>query len=639
MSNSLYRQYRIQIRGLASIVIILNLIFLFKIFTIQVLNHNKHTQDLTEETIKVINKKGDRGKILDRNNRILADNMEKFDFWINTTEYFDTLKIVSLFSKTLNKPQEYYMNILDTEDPYLFIEENVEKIDCENILVSINDIAGLRYNVSQKRLYPYDNILSSIIGFSDSKNNNSGIEYLFNNVLSGDEVRVNHKKLDNGKIEYNDTLITPGENIVLTIDVGLQSILRNELKNGVEKSEAKSGNGIIVNPYNGEILAMASFPDFNPNKAGAYNVNYHKNTAIGNNYEPGSTFKIVALAAAIENSVLSLKDSIDCENGEFILRNGHPLHDHEPRGILSVPEIFAYSSNIGMAKISDLLTNQQLYNKSKDFGFGVQTGILLPGEQSGMLRHFNDWSYQSNKSIAMGQEISCTSLQLAMAYSAIANGGYLLDPTIIKLIGNSDIPVNYNKNVREVVSGETSKILIKLLENVVSYGSGSNASISGYKVAGKTGTAQKFVNGSYSDTEYISSFASIFPSENPRYVCVISIDSPNKSKNKHWGNETAAPIVKNIYKNIINLKNIYPESYANHEYDKNNKKRVFKNNIVDLTVVPNFKGKTLKQAIEEGNRIGLKIESLDFSGIVVWQSINPGSTLNKKDICELKITN
>jgi len=637
MKTSLYNQYRIQIRSLASIVIILNIIFLFKIFTVQILDSDKHIQDLDKETIKILKKKGHRGKIVDRNNEVLADNMKKIDFWVNTNEIFDTLKIASIFSETFNKPKKHYLDLLAIKTPYQFIEKNVEEFYCENILLSITEITGLRHNKSEQRFYPHDNLASSIIGAFKSGQAVSGVEYLFNEILSGAEVNVKHQKLDNGEIKYNDTLIAPGEDIVLTIDLRLQSILENELKKGVWESQAISGNGVIVNPYTGEILAMASLSNSNLNKHIDSNLSFYRNTAISNSYEPGSTFKIVALAAVLEDSLITLKDSIDCENGKFILKNGHPLHDHEPRGKLSISDVFAYSSNIGMAKISDLLTDQQLYNKSKDFGFGSKTGIFLPNEQSGILRHFNEWSYQSSKSIAMGQEISCTSLQLAMAYSSIANGGYLLDPIIIKSIGNSNV-LNDDRVIRKVLTYETATILRNLLRSVVSKGSGTNASISGYDVSGKTGTAQKSINGGYSNIEYISSFASIFPTDKPRYVCIISIDSPNKNRGKHWGNETAAPIVKNIYKKIINLKNIQSDTWADLE-DININQDLISDDYIRLDIIPDFKGKTLKQAIEASNKIGIKVDPLGFSGLVVWQSIEPGSTINKKDICKLKIDN
>ena len=635
MKTSLYYHYRSQIRYLVFFVIMLNIIFLFKIFSIQIFEYDKYTNILYKETVLPEKERGDRGKILDRNHIELAENMEKFEFWVNTADKFNRKTIISIFAKNFDKNETYYSDLLNHKSHYVIIEKNIEEIDCRGILDSIANIQGLRYDSSIRRFYPYDNLTSNIIGFFNNKEgNSSGIEYYFDEILSGEEIEVEHQILDNKKIEHNDILIPSGKNIELTIDLELQTILVNELKKGVKESGAESGNGIIVNPYNGEILAMASIPDFNANKYNEANDNAYKNRVISENYEPGSTFKIVTLVAAIENSVISLKDSVDCENGIFRLKNGHFLHDHEPHGMISIPEVFTFSSNIGMAKIANLLTNQQLYNKSREFGFGVSTGILLPNEESGVLRSPKDWTYQSNKSIAMGQEISCTSLQLAMAYSAIANGGYLLQPSIIKHIEDSNIA--QAKVIRRIMNPLTSKIMLSLLENVVSNGSGSNAYLDGYKIAGKTGTAQKFINGEYSKSKYISSFASIFPANNPQYVCIISVDSPDKNKSKHWGNETAAPIIKNIYKKIINLKSIKSETFTVNN-NINIEGNGIQNEEVDLSIVPNFKGKTLKNALEIGKKFGLIIKPVGFLGNVVWQSAKAGAKTNNIEICELKV--
>ena len=408
----------------------------------------------------------------------------------------------------------------------------------------------------------------------------------------------------------------------------------SELKKGLNESSAKSANGVIVDPHTGFILAMASVPDFNPNQYQNFNPLNYKNRVISDSYEPGSTYKIIALTAAIENSKINLQDSIYCEDGYYKLKNGHILHDHEAHGMLSVPEVFSFSSNIGMAKIADLLSIQELYDKSRQFGFGVDTGILLPNEESGMLRETKDWSYLSNKSVAIGQEISCTTLQTAMAYSAIANGGFLLQPIIINSIGGQYLtksPVI----IREVTNPKTSKTILALLEKVVDSGGGSNAYLEGYSVGGKTGTAQKFINGEYSNSEYISSFASIFPIENPKYVCVISVDSPDKKRGKHWGNETAAPIVKNIYKKIINQKGIKPETFF-VDIDTNINRTV-KQEYIDHTIIPNFRGKTLKESIKISKNIGVKIKPVGYSGRVVWQSIKAGTEVEDVEICELKV--
>ena len=637
MNSSLYKYYRVRIRGLVSTVIILNIILLFRIFSIQVLE-NKHWESvLIEETVKIVEKVGDRGIVKDRNKNSIVQNANLFTFWINTTAPFDEEKIIHLFSKTFNKNKEYYRDLLKEKSPYLIIERDIEKIHCKNIITLVGQIEGLRYDFSNKRFYPYNNIASNIIGFyGGDKNNSSGVEYYFDEILSGDIAKSECLILDNGTLDCEDVLVQPGKDLELTIDVNFQLILDTELKRGVERSEAKSANGIIVNPHTGEILAMASIPNFSPNKYSEYsNINY-KNKVISDNYEPGSTFKIIALAAALENSSINLEDSIFCENGEYPLSNKHVFHDHEPHGMLSVPEIFAFSSNIGMLKIADLISNKDFYNKIRDFGFGVKTGLLLPDEQGGHLRHYNNWSYQSNKSISVGQEISCTNLQLAMAYSAIANGGYLLQPYIIKSIDEHNNLKSNVTVVRKVLSESTSNKMLNLLKGVVDYGSGTNAKIDGYNIIGKTGTAQKAINGEYSSTDYVSSFASIFPFESPQYVCIVSVDSPNKSKGRHWANETAAPIIKEIYKKIINIKNIKPETLI-VDRNKNINKDDYIIEDMSLNEVPNFRGKTLKQSIQIGKRLGLTIEPVGLLGRVVWQSANPGANINDIDICQLKI--
>ena len=460
MSASLYNNYRNEIRVLASSVIIINIILLVRIFSIQIINYDKYKEILDQETILIKNEEGDRGKIYDVNNIELADNITRFDFWVNTSEKFDKQSIASIFSKTFKKDIQYYLNILKNKNHYVVIEKNVEEIYCKNILDSIKELNGLRYVSSQKRFYPYDNLTATFIGFfSKKEKTSSGIENYFNDILSGETLYVEHQVLDNQKIKYNNVDIPPGKNITLTIDLELQSILVRELKRGLEQSGAESANGIIVNPYTGDILAMSSVPDFNPNQYHESNNSNYRNRVIGDSYEPGSTYKIVALAAALENSRIDLQDSIYCENGIYKLKNGHILHDHEPHGTISVPDVFAFSSNIGMAKISDLLSKTELYNKSREFGFGVSTGILLPNEESGILRPVENWTYQSSKSLAIGQEISCTTLQLAMAYSAIANGGYLIQPRIIKSINNKDLKKKPTV-IRKVMDSKISRAML-----------------------------------------------------------------------------------------------------------------------------------------------------------------------------------
>ena len=633
MRTSLYNNYRNEIRVLVLLVAAFNIFLLTKIFFIQVVHHDKYKNILDEETTLIRSEQGERGKIYDINGSSLADNITRYDFWVNTAEPFDKYDIATAFAKAFNRDLQYYLNLLNNEHHHLKLETNVEKLYCKSILDSINQLQGLRRDFSIKRFYPYDNLASTVVGFFNREQNSSGIEDYFYDVLSGQEIDVTHQILDNKQIKINNVEIPAGKDIKLTIDLNLQSILVNELKKGLDESDAEFANGIIVDPNSGFILAMASVPDFNANKYQNFNSANYKNRVISDSYEPGSTYKIVALTAAMESSKIDLKDSLYCENGSYRLKNGHLLHDHEPHEMLSVPDIFAFSSNIGMAKISSMLSNQEIYDKSRQFGFGVDTGILLPNEESGVLRSPENWTYQSNASVAIGQEISCTSLQLAMAYSSIANGGYLVQPIIVESVDGKII----NKApviIRKVMNTNTSKNMLALLERVVDYGGGQNAYLEGFDVGGKTGTAQKFIDGQYSESKYISSFASIFPVDNPEYVCVISVDSPDKKRGKHWGGETAAPITKEIYKKIINLKDIKSETFNLHV---NNNTNEINEKYYSSNTMPDFRGKTLKQSVKMGQALGIEISPVGYSGRVVWQSVKAGSETENIKICELKI--
>ena len=271
----------------------------------------------------------------------------------------------------------------------------------------------------------------------------------------------------------------------------------------------------------------------------------------------------------MESGGLTLDTSYNCENGSYKLFN-HIINDHEPNGTLTISEILKHSSNIGMAKIAEDIGAQLIFQYAKIFGFGSQTHIQLPNESEGTLRNFREWENLSGPEIAIGQEISTTTLQTAVAYCAIANGGFLLKPYIINQINRSGdvIQLSETKNIRRVISQETSNEILLMLENTVNSGTGNKAEIPGYRVGGKTGTAQKFVEGQYSQKEFISSFAGIFPIDNPDYVCVVSVDSPQYGF--HWGNETAAPIVRRVFERIINLEKNLQHS-TNQLYAGNSK--------------------------------------------------------------------
>ena len=556
MNNKYFEIYSKRINNLNVIIICISLYILFNFFYLQIFDHPELSNQINKDSIKTRTSIGDRGKILDRNKHELAVTTNKYDFWVNTYKKFDKEKIASLFTEVFNKDKNYYLSELKKQSNYLIIEKNVPNDEAYLILNKIKKIKGLRYNKRSNRFYKYNEFGSQVIGYVDNSGNGIiGIEGELNNILNGDTVKIKLKKGAKGKYYEEDFLNThnlSGYDIDLTIDINLQKILQEELRKAVNDNNSISANGLIVDPKNGEILAMASIPDFNPNYYNEFPMESFNNAVISNSYEPGSTFKILPYALILDNDLFDTNDSIFCENGVYKLSNNKLMHDHEENGMLSFEEILIHSSNIGISKLSDFYDDKSLFKIIKKFGFGNQTNIPLNNESSGKIRSFNQWSKTSKNYLSIGQELSITNLQLAMAYSAIANGGYLLKPSIVRKIYKNDKVIYENKNkiIRKVLDGNISDMILTMLEKVVSTGTATSMDLVEYDIAGKTGTAQKYKNGHLNN--YIATFASIFPSNNPDYVMIISIDEPEYGK--HWANLSAVPSSRESYK-----KNTHPK--------------------------------------------------------------------------------
>ena len=641
-----FQLYSRNINRLSIGIYLFSLILLFKIFNIQIVNKDTFKKIVENKGYKTINRYGLRGDITDKNNKILSQTISKYTFWINTNKSFEKNKIINLFSKNFNKPDSIYKNILSKKSNYVVIEKNIFFKDCNNIIKEIKNINGLQYTKSNKRFYPYNNFASQAIGFvNDDGVGQNGIEESLNTILTGDTVKTTLRKGLKGQYfseEKNNNL--NGNQVQLTIDIDIQQILQDELNNIFLDTNAKSANGIIMDPFTGDIISIASIPDFNPNNYGDYEFDNYKNRVISDSYEPGSTFKIIPLIAAYEQK-LSLNKKYFCENGEFRLINGKKLNDHEKHDSLTIKEIFIHSSNIGISKIAENINDNNIYKLCKNFGFGSTTGLPFKSESNGILRDLKKWSKCSKTYISIGQEVGVTNIQLAIAYSALANGGYLLKPHIVKNISKND-SIIYNRKInpiRKVVDENISNQILLSLNEVVIKGTAKNLNLNGYKIGGKTGTAQKFINGAYSKNEFISSFASIFPIDNPKYVMIISIDSPIYGK--HWSNESAVPTSKKIINRIIiNDKYFFnkaPIIAAKNDTIKKNitikKTPPYENRIIK-TKMPNLKGKTFKEAILLARENGIMLEPNTLKGKVIWQSLRPGVKTKKNQICKIKLS-
>ena len=564
--NRLYVIYQNRINLFKNIVLTITLIILSKFFLIQGIKSDSYKKEIYSKTISYKDQTGLRGNIYDSNKNLLAYSIKKCIFWISSENLQEEnkSKIIDLFSKELNKSAKEYNSILNSKSKYLVIEKDIILNDYKSLVNKSKNIDHLRVDIYDHRLYPYNELAAQLIGFTNNDNiGRYGIEGYFNNILSGHNAIVEYNKTASGKTKLNENitnLAKNGSDVELTIDIKIQEILQNQLKNAIISNKAKSANGIILNPNSGEILAIASLPDFDLNKF--YDLpsdsaeKYYLNRPISSAYEPGSTFKIICFADAIENNIDKTNSAYFCENGLYKGRYIDPFKDHdEGYDSLTFDEIFSNSSNIGTVKIFQDLELKSFHDRVKRFGFGIKTNISMSDEHKGDIKSLD--YYKNNirdlASVSIGQSILVTNLQLATAYASIANGGYILKPKIIKSIKFSDKEENFSNPtiLYKSISSETSNKLLSLLKKTVDEGTAKKAYISGFSSGGKTGTAEIWDadNKEYSKTEYISSFASIFPIEDPKYVLIISLEAP--SYDKRWGGESAVPCAKDIIEEII----------------------------------------------------------------------------------------
>lgn len=648
-----FQLYSRNINRLSIGIYLFSLILILNFFKIQIIEKNTFKEHVNKIGYKVVNKYGKRGEILDKNKNILSQTITKYTFWVNTNKRYNSESISKLFSNNFNKPDSIYKEKLNKKSNYVIIEKNILHSDCRNILKEINKIEGLEYTKNSKRFYPYNTLASQTLGFVNEDGfGQNGIEESLNTILSGDTIQTKLKKGLKGQFfDNNKTNNLDGNKVQLTIDIEIQQILQDELYKTYKNTKAKSANGIIIDPFTGDIISIASIPDYNPNNYSNYNIENFRNRTITDSYEPGSTFKIIPMIAVYEDNLSSDKKYF-CENGEYILNNGKKLNDHEKHDSLTVNEIFIHSSNIGISKIIQNINNKEIYRLCKSLGFGSNTGLPLKSESKGILRNLNNWSKCSKTYISIGQEIGVTNIQLALAYSSIANGGYLLKPHIVKNISKNDSMI-YNREIeplRQVFNKDISNKILSSLEEVVIKGTAKNLNLNGYKIGGKTGTAQKFSDGKYSKNEFVSSFASIFPIDKPKYVMIISIDSPEYGK--HWSNESAVPTAKKIINRIIINDKFFlnkPSTIlakdntvdkATPTIEKINQIKKYSSYSKEITkeTMPNLKGKTLKEAISLASQNGIMLKPNTLKGRVVWQSLKPGIKTKKDQICEIRLS-
>lgn len=432
----------------------------------------------------------------------------------------------------------------------------------------------------QIRIYPNQSLAAHVLGFMGpvtrtnaatgvvrmSSSGLDGLERALDSKLNGvggwRELEMGGNRAELVMNRQREVEAQDGLNAVLTLDAALQHILETELAEIMFKYNPVSASGIVLRPRTGEILAMGSRPTYDPNDPGKSPIAALKNRMTVDSYEPGSTFKIVSIGAALNEGLAKLGEPIDCERGVWNYK-GKPLHDHERYGVLSVEEVMMKSSNIGSAKIGVRLGNEGLFNYLTAFGFGERTGVMLPGESRGILIPVKKWDGLTGSRVSIGHSAAATPLQMAMAMAAIANGGRLMRPLLVDRLEDAEgraVVKNHPQVVRQVFKPEVAKQVVEALKRVVSTdGTAEKARLGYYTAAGKTGTAQKLENGQYSHDKYFSSFIGFFPADNPELLIYVCVDEPEKSKG-FYGGQVAAPAFKNIALRSANYLNIRPET-------------------------------------------------------------------------------
>ena len=531
-------------------------VVLFRLVTLHVWQAAELSAKADRQHQKRVSLEGARGSIVDRHGKILAMNVEVPSVFGDPNTVESPLKTARQLSQILHVRTDELERRLRQDRSFVWL---ARKLDPEQgRRLDLLSLDGIGVVMEGRRFYPKGPLLAHVLGFSGTDGEGlEGIEHRYESYLHGEKRMMvlqrdarNRTVFPKGLVEQNPA---PGHSLTLTIDEVIQSITERELEDAVSRAQAKSGTMIVLDPKTGAVLAMAVSPRFDPNAVSGLSRDRWRNRALTDAYEPGSTMKAMMAAAAIEERVVRPNTMVFGEHGHMTVANT-VIHDHERLGWVSFAQVIQKSSNIGAAKTGMALGEQRLYRYLQAFGFGQRTEIDLPGEGAGLVRHPKDWGRRSIASISIGQEIGVTPLQMVSAVAALANGGVLMKPYVVSEIRDAEgqilrqIPPQAR---RRVVSPETARSVTKILEGVVTDGTGAKAAIPGFRVAGKTGTAQQMDRDTktYSTSRFVASFAGYVPSDNPRLAMIVIIDEPQDKKAS--GGSVAAPVFSRVGEQVL----------------------------------------------------------------------------------------
>jgi cell division protein FtsI (penicillin-binding protein 3) len=523
-----------------------------------------------------------RGYIKDKNGNLLAVSVEKNSLFINPKEINNPAVFLKAISPLTGFSEKSIQSKVNKSKSFVWIKRKLD--DNEYAKIKNLNFKGMHFIKEYHRVYPYEILAANILGFTGIDNNGlEGIEYRFNDLLLSREKSGIFESEDKTRFKNS---------IVLTIDKYIQYISEREIKQAVINSNSIQGAALVLEVKTGKVLAIAKYPSFNPNYYYKYTNEERGSFTVASAFEPGSTLKVIALAAILEKNPAAIQREYNC-TGSMVIGDT-TINCTKVHGKVNMTDIIKYSCNVGMMQAIKSVSKDDFLDTLKKFGFGEKTDIELPGEASGILRPVEEWSGLSKYSISIGQEISVTSLQMAAAFGAIANGGVYLYPTIIERIESDDGSVSQNYSLRSkgrVIGSSNASKILQMMRTVVAGGTGELANFEYYSPAGKTGTAQKSIKGVYSRNKYSASFIGIAPLHNPDICVFVVLDEPKKSTS---GGETAAPAFARIAKKTL----VYRGERINKIAAKDPINIKSKEKKFDGISMPDFRGLLMSESIE-----------------------------------------
>ena len=654
MKNRHQRWFRARIALLGVCVASVAVLVLVRAFHLQISSGDRLREMAEGQHLRELRVSPRRGAIYDRHGAELAVSADVDSVYANPRRLKameqDPRTVAKRISKILDLDADRLAERLEADRFFVWIERRVTPNEATRIREI--DIPGIELTSEARRYYPNRHLAAHLLGFADIDGRGiEGIELAYEDRLRGSDRRVEAIRDRRGQVVFADDMeddrSMQGQSVVLTIDKAIQHVAERELALGVRTFEARGGSVVVMDPSNGEILALANYPPFNPNEPSKHPTAHRRNRAVVDRFEPGSTVKPFTMAAALAAGAVKPNQSINCENGVTRIA-GRVLHDAHPYEWLTPTQILAYSSNIGIAKIALDLGKKNLYRGFRRFGFGEPTGLAVPGETAGILRHHRRWYEIDAATVSFGQGMSVTNVQLATAMSAIANGGRLMRPMLVRRLADghgTTIEENKPQVRRQVVPRRVAKLVGQMLTAVTEPGGTAiEAAVDGYLVAGKTGTAQKadYIHGGYAKDKWLASFIGFAPAERPAVVISVVIDEPAIA---HYGGTVAGPVFRRIAEVTLRHMGIAPEGRPAVLAQK--KKEIVVVEEAELaaeeeavekgqSAVPDLRSLPLRQAVIALHAASLVAE-VKGSGIVVSQDPAPGKAVGHGAVVRIQL--